>query len=223
MVQGGSGLCFAPAAHWDRSCGRMVRGSLGVGCAWLEDTWRERDRHVKACVPCSRKGKLSLCPKRGLKYKKERTEPQICRALCWGCAALCCDCLCPLPRPPELFLGSSLGLPSEGRCIANLLAPSGSRKRSSTAQRAVVRNAPLASGTAAFPGCYLFSLTQVVVSAVSSGLFKMRLINARLASPGGTSEISAADGTEMHTVRLIWRRCSFVETQRDHKHRAVPS
>lgn len=50
--------------------------------------------------------------------------------------------------------------------------------------------------------------------AVSSGLFKLCLINAGLACPGGTSKINECFCfcyVEMHLVRLIWRWCNFKE------------
>lgn len=43
-----------------------------------------------------------------------------------------------------------------------------------------------------FPGYFLFKLTTVVMFAVSSGLFKLCLINAGRACPGETSQINAS-------------------------------
>lgn len=40
--------------------------------------------------------------------------------------------------------------------------------------------------------------------------------------PGGACETGAADVTETHTARLVWRWCSCTENQRDHVHKAVP-
>lgn len=80
------------------------------------------DQDVKVRVSSSLTDHLGISPKRGLKYKMAgRVEPLVCRIPYWGCRALCCHCLCPLPRPPGLCGhgkdSSSLCLAFEGRYV----------------------------------------------------------------------------------------------------------
>lgn len=156
------------------------------------------DQDVKVRVSSSLIDHLGIFPKRGLKYKMAgRVEPLVCRIPYWGCRALCCHCLCPLPHLPGLCGhgkdSSSLCLAFEDRYV-HCKSPSIFWKLEGNSHhlKSFAHNVTLAFHDMGFPGCFLFRLIRVIVFPVSSGLLKLCLINAGLACPGETSKINAS-------------------------------